>query len=83
LDGVETTRYYYDGWRVIEERDGEDRLKAQYVYSGLDRPVEMRKGEKSYFFHQNSIGSVYFITGGWSKMIEVSLFEGERGSGRS
>jgi RHS repeat-associated protein len=71
---TETTRYYYDGWQVIEERDGEDRLKAQYVYSGLDRPVEMRKykeqGERSYFFHQNSIGSVYFITDEEGKIVE-------------
>ena len=74
MDGVETTRYFYDGWHVIEERDGEDRVKAQYVYSGLDRPVEMRKykeqGERSYFFHQNSIGSVYFITDEEGKIVE-------------
>jgi RHS repeat-associated protein len=42
--------------------------------SGLDRPVEMRKykeqGERSYFFHQNSIGSVYFITDEEGKIVE-------------
>ena len=62
------------GWKVIEERDGEDRVKAQYLYSGLDRPVEMKKykeqGTESYFFHQNSIGSVYFLTDEEGKIVE-------------
>jgi RHS repeat-associated protein len=32
--------------------------------------LKMRKGEKSYFFHQNSIGSVYFITDEEGKIVE-------------
>lgn len=27
-----TTTYHYDGWRVVEERDGSDRVTNQYTY---------------------------------------------------
>ncbi|MCB0121429.1 MAG: RHS repeat protein, partial [Caldilineaceae bacterium] len=30
-----TTNFYYDGWRVIEERAGDDLLTQQYTYGGL------------------------------------------------
>ena len=35
LDGQ--TDYYYDGWRVVEERDGADNLGQQYVWCLFER----------------------------------------------
>lgn len=71
--------YYYDGWNVIEERDASDRVKSQYVYSGLDQPVEMTKytdGQtKTYYPHQNSIGSVVFITDETGRIVEKVEYE--------
>ena len=72
LDGV--TRYYYDGWRVVEERDGADNLVQQYVYGlGLDEPLILDlnldggpdatdPGDQRLFYHQNALGSTFALT---------------------
>ena len=72
LDGV--TDYYYDGLRVIEERDGSDVLVQQYVYGrNLDEPLVLDRnldggpdatdpGDQRLFYHQNALGSSFGMT---------------------
>ena len=57
--GTDTTLYFDDAHEVIEERDGPDAVQRQFVYGGAtDEPLEMRVGAQSYYFHENSIGSI-------------------------
>ena len=45
-DSGQRTRYYYDGWRVLSEHDGDDEnqpLLRYFVYGNyIDEPVMMR-----------------------------------------
>jgi RHS repeat-associated protein len=64
------TNFVWDGWRVIEEYDGDEELTSRYVYgNGLDERVEIEKKNSPltpYIPMQNNIGSVIAIadTGG-------------------
>jgi RHS repeat-associated protein len=73
--GSDTMKYYYDGDQVIEERDGTDALKKQFIYgSGIDEIVRMDKYDGAtstpYYFHTNGIGSVTAITGENGDLVE-------------
>ncbi|GIW81421.1 MAG: hypothetical protein KatS3mg105_3228 [Gemmatales bacterium] len=73
-----TTDFYYDGWRVLEERDGFDAVTQQYVYGGtaLDEvwTLDNRQGGITIaqlndnlggdrqFYHADPLGSVYALT---------------------
>lgn len=69
-----TTDYYYDGWQVLEERDGGDVLTQQYVYGRyIDEPLALDKNEDGdgsatgpddnrLFYHQNSLYSMFAVT---------------------
>ncbi|MCG8356303.1 MAG: DUF6531 domain-containing protein [Kiloniellales bacterium] len=58
LDSGET-RYIYSDAQVIEERDHADVITKQFVYGGgIDEVLELVTGGESYFYHENSIGSV-------------------------
>ena len=65
--GPDTIKYYYDGNNVIEERDGSDQIRKQFVYGNLiDEPliiVNFDGGTQTdYYVHTNGIGSVTAIT---------------------
>jgi hypothetical protein len=64
-DGVET-RFVYDGWRVVEERDDQDNVLASYVHDGyIDDVVSMRRIEPTegdWFFHSDDQFSVSLLT---------------------
>ena len=67
--GSETTQYYYDGWRVLSEHDGEDGdtpLLRYFVYGNyLDEVVMMRNvqdedayvDDKDFYFMHNHLFS--------------------------
>ncbi|MCP4220263.1 MAG: hypothetical protein GY765_36870, partial [bacterium] len=61
-------RYIFDGWQVIEERDGADKLIARYTYgSGIDERVRVQylddKGKfNTYIPLQDTIGNVIALT---------------------
>jgi len=67
-----TTNFYYDGWNVIEERDGSDSLTQQYVFGiEMDEPVVLdRAGGQRYFYHQNTLESVYALTDTGGNVVE-------------
>lgn len=61
--GSTIVNYYYDGARVIEERDGTDNVVATYVWgTWIDDILSMKRGGSDYFYHQNSLGSVVALT---------------------
>ena len=74
VDGPGTSDYYYDGWRVIEERDGADILMQQYVYGiYIDEPLVLDQnangndsandaGDSRLFYHQNTLYSTFALT---------------------
>jgi len=71
-----TTDFYYDGWRVVEERDGSDTLTNQYTYGNvldevwtLDRRagytlanLNDNTGVARHFYLSNTLYSVSGIT---------------------
>ena len=59
-----TVDFYYDGWRVIEERDGADQQVRQYVYgASIDELLVLdRAGEDRLFYHRNTLGSIFAVT---------------------
>jgi RHS repeat-associated protein len=74
------TNYYYEGYRVIEERDGSDNLKKQYIYgSGIDELLRMDIYENQtptpYYLHHNLIGSVTGITDENGNLIELIEYD--------
>jgi hypothetical protein len=69
-----TTDFYYEGWRVFEERDGDDDVLRQFVYGNyLDEVWVMddrsggqtiadlndESGSDRHFYHQNTLYHVY------------------------
>jgi RHS repeat-associated protein len=65
------TRFFYDGARCIEERNGTNGPSRQYVYgNGIDEVLQMAKYNASgqinatYYYHENSLGSIYAVTNG-------------------
>jgi len=79
------TDYFYDGWRVLEERDGTTTatIRRQFVYGNyLDEALVMdvdtdsdgscvdSGGSARYFYHQNTLYSVCAVTDSTGKIVE-------------
>jgi len=57
-----TTAYYYDENRVIEEQVG-GATEATYVYGvSIDEAVSTERSDETYYYHNNSLGSVVALT---------------------
>ncbi|MFC1524965.1 RHS repeat domain-containing protein [Planctomycetota bacterium] len=57
------TYFYYDGARCIEERNASDTMIAQYVFgNGIDEVLTMDRNSETYYYHENSLGSIYAVT---------------------
>ncbi len=75
-NSIETlTRYVFDGWQVIEERDGNDVLTARFIYgNGIDERVEVEylvSGTLTSFIPmQDTIGNVIGISDDTGKLVE-------------
>ena len=77
-----TTFYYLKGLRRIEERDGNDVLKAQYVYGrSVREPLVMDRnldgddsaigpGDQRLFYLQNRVQSVYGLANVFGQLVE-------------
>ncbi|MFH0888318.1 MAG: RHS repeat-associated core domain-containing protein [Planctomycetota bacterium] len=82
-----TSNFYYDGARIIEEYKIDCRKKenpiAQYVYgNGIDEVLQMTKYKggcrdraKTYYYHENALGSIYAITNEKGKVVERYEYE--------
>jgi RHS repeat-associated protein len=72
---TDTTKYYYSGNQVIEERDGSDTVLKQYIYgNGIDELLIIVNfdgaTQTDYYVHTNSIGSVTAITDQGGNLVE-------------
>ncbi|MDA1015349.1 MAG: DUF6531 domain-containing protein [Planctomycetota bacterium] len=80
LDG--TTEFIYDGARAIEERNGDQTLRNQYVYGNridevvvLDRNLDaddsaVGLNDQRLFYHSNPLGSVIALTNASGNVVE-------------
>ncbi len=61
-DGV-TTRYYYDGWRVLTETDENEAVQREYVYGNyLDEVlIKVEDNEDIYYAHDHLFSVVALI----------------------
>jgi len=76
------TDYYYDGWQVLEEREGADAVTQQYVYGlYIDEPLVLDRnldggasttdaGDQRLFYHQNTQSSVHALTDDTGVIVE-------------
>ena len=62
----EERRYVYNGWNVVEERDQNNAMVAQYVDGiGADQHYQMKVNSGAvYYYHQNPLGNVEAMTDG-------------------
>ena len=84
-DGV--TDFYYDGNRVVEERDGSNVLTQQFVYGNyidevlvMDRNLDgdnnaIGVGDQRLHYHQDGLFSVYAVTDETGDIIESYLYD--------
>ena len=69
--GGSVTSFFYDGARSIEERNGEGSVTSQYVFGrGVDEVLELTTEGRSYYYHDNSIGSVVALTDETGAVVE-------------
>ena len=64
--------YFYDGWRVVEERNySDDVLARDYVYGiYIDEPITMTNSTDTYYYHTNTLYSVAAITDSTGVIVE-------------
>jgi RHS repeat-associated protein len=85
-----TTDFYYDGWRVVEERDGSDAVTNQYTYgnyldevwtldnrrsSGTVASLNDNSGTNRHFYLSNTLYHVYGLTNEGSSTTPGTLKE--------
>ncbi len=70
-------RYFYDGWRVIEEQDETGATLATYVYGDyIDEVLSMRRDvdgdgtPEDYFFHTDDMYNVVAVTNASGVVVE-------------
>jgi RHS repeat-associated protein len=65
------TSYLYDGWRVIEERDGADQVQATYTYGNdIDERLSMERGGNEYWYHPDDLHSVRALSDSGGVVVE-------------
>jgi RHS repeat-associated protein len=73
---AETTRYYYDGWRVLEEQDAASATQATYVYGReLDEVLSMQRGGTDFYYHGDEQHSVVAVTDAGGNVVERYAYE--------
>lgn len=71
-----TTRFYYDGPRVIEERNGSNQVEATYVWGRwIDDLISMDRNGNRYYFHKDDIGSVHAVTDTSGAVVERYAYD--------
>lgn len=69
LGGV-TTNYYYAGNQMVEEYNGQT-LVASYLFGNdIDEALQMKRGNNTYYYHANHLGSVMALTDSESHIAE-------------
>lgn len=67
----QTTRFYYDGHQVIEERDGNGATTATYVYgTGIDEVLTMQRGGNDVYYLRDDLQTVTGIVDAAGTVLE-------------
>jgi RHS repeat-associated protein len=67
----EITFNYYDGWKLIEERDSKGRQLARYVHGKrIDEIVVMVNQRGVFYPHRDVLGNVTFLTDTAGRVVE-------------
>lgn len=76
-DVTGTTKYIYDGNRVVAEYDGSDAFQRRFVYGGKsDIPLAMvTAAGVSYYYTSDAIGSVTEITDSGNTIVERYAYD--------
>ena len=65
------TRYFYDGYRVIEEQDDVGVTTATYLYGPyIDEPITMQRSGIDYYYHTDDMYNVMALTDGTGAVVE-------------
>ena len=73
VEGVSgsTTRYFYDGWRVVEEQNAAGETLATFVYGRyLDEVLQMQRAGTSYYYHADDLHSVTAVSDAAGSVVE-------------
>jgi RHS repeat-associated protein len=53
------TRFFYDGFQVVEEQDAAGTAEATFVYGrGIDEVLTMNRDGNTYYFHGDDLGNI-------------------------
>jgi RHS repeat-associated protein len=65
------TLNYYDGWRTLEEQSSTRMTEATYVFGNhLDEALTMARSGANYYYHQNTLRSVFALSDTTGKGVE-------------
>ncbi len=65
-----TTKYFYDGDEVIEERDGADNVTTEYTPSGYDGHFVLQRAGQSLHHHYDAQGSLIAVSDDSGRVVE-------------
>jgi len=66
-----TTKYVYEGAQVVQELDGANAIKREYIWGdSIDELHAIKQNGQMYYVHENSIGSVAAITDSTGALVE-------------
>jgi RHS repeat-associated protein len=68
---AQTTRYLYDGFKVIEEQDGSSNTQATYIYGNyIDEVLNMQRNTNDYYYHHDELYNVMAVTNANGLVVE-------------
>ena len=71
-----TINYYYSGNQVIEEHDVNNMVVTTYVFGlSVDDVLQMKKGDNTYYYHKNRLGSVMALTDCNGDVVEYYMYD--------
>ena len=60
---TKVSRFIYDQEDILLELDGSNNITARYTHGpGIDEPLIIEKGDQSFFYHADGLGSITEIT---------------------
>ena len=73
---VAVTTFFYQGWQVVEERDGGGLTAATYVYGlYIDEALNMQRGGADFFYHADDLYNVVKVTDALGAVAEAYDYE--------
>jgi YD repeat-containing protein len=72
---VETTRFLYDGLRLVEEQDELGITQGTYVTGPINDHVVMTRGGTDHYYHSDDMGNVMAVTDGTGAVVERYEYE--------